>query len=104
MALLCFIFVLAGCGGGDPEPGARFDDEAQAEVGCLKHQPEAPGARYTDDGMKRTDEVLPMLRYYTANGKKAFCDGGKPTDVDKAWAELYVKLGADRGNVAPLLG
>jgi hypothetical protein len=100
--MLCFVFLLTGCSGA-PEPGARFDDESQAEVGCLKHQSEVPGARYTDDEMKRTDEVLPMLRYYTANGKKSFCDGKKATEVDKAWAELYVQLGADKGNVANLL-
>jgi hypothetical protein len=90
-----------------PDPGPRFDDEttggAVRELDCMKHQPRPPGTRYTDDTLKRTNETLALLRYYTANGGKPYCDGDGPTDVDRQWIDLYVRLGADRDNVAPLL-
>lgn len=94
---------VAACGVTAPEPGPRFDDEAGAERACMKHQPQAPGARYTDDTSRRTDETLALLRYYTANGAKPYCDGHGPTGVDRQWIDLYVSLGADRKNVAALL-
>ena len=86
------------------EPGPVFDDEGKADVTCLKHQTSAPGARYSDEGMRRSDEVLPLLRYYTAHGRKPFCDGAGTSRNDKAWADLYVRLGADRANVSTLVG
>jgi glutathione S-transferase len=70
--------------------------------------PEAPAGstrpRYTDATSRRTDETLALLRYYTANGGKKYCAGDDPTAVDRQWADLYVRLGADRKNVAALLG
>jgi hypothetical protein len=104
-ALLCG--VVAACGA-DPDPGPRFDDEttngAVRDLTCMKHQPQPPGARYTDDPARRTAETLGLLRYYTANGAKPYCDGQGPTDVDRQWVDVYVNLGADRKNVAALLG
>jgi hypothetical protein len=35
-----------------------------------------------------------MLRYYTANGAKAFCDGKPSTGTDRRWTDLYTALGA----------
>lgn len=101
-ALLSALFVSA-CTATAPDPGPRFDDEG-IEVSCMKHQPRPPGTRYTDDEQRRTGETLALLRYYTANGAKPYCDGEGPTEVDRRWAELYVRLGADRDNVAALLG
>jgi hypothetical protein len=90
-----------------PEPGPRFDDETTGgvvrELTCMKHQPQPPGARYTDGAQRRTGETLALLRYYTANGAKPYCDGNGPTDIDRQWAGIYVRLGADRKNVATLL-
>lgn len=91
-----------------PDPGRRFDDEttggAVRELTCMKHQPQPPGTRYTDDTTRRTGETLALLRYYTANGAKPYCDGHGPTDIDRQWVDIYVSLGADRKNVAALLG
>jgi 3',5'-cyclic AMP phosphodiesterase CpdA len=88
-------------------PGPRFDDETTSgivrDLSCMKHQPQAPGTRYTDDTTRRTGETLALLRYYTANGAKPYCDGHGPTGIDRQWADLYVNLGADRKNVAALL-
>jgi hypothetical protein len=90
-AVLLFAAVATACTATAPEPGPRFDDETTGgvvqELSCLKHQPQAPGPRYTDATSRRTD-----------------CAGDDPTEVDRQWADLYVRLGADRKNVAALLG
>jgi hypothetical protein len=98
------LLLLAGCTQGATAAGVKFDDEGLAEVACMKHQPAPPAADYTDEDGGPTPEVLPVLRYYTAHGKKAYCDGTGPNDADKAWAAVYVDLGADKANVAKLLG
>jgi hypothetical protein len=98
------LLVLAGCTQGATAAGVKFDDEGLADVACMKHQPAPPSANYTDEDGGPTAEVLPVLRYYTAHGKKAFCDGAGPNEADKAWAAVYVDLGADKTNVAKLLG
>jgi hypothetical protein len=99
--------VATACAETAPDPGPRFDDEttsgAASDLTCLKHQPQPPGTRYTDDTHRRTGETLALLRYYTANGAKPYCDGAGPTDIDRQWVDIYVRLGADRGNVTALL-
>jgi hypothetical protein len=89
------------------DPGPRFDDETMGgvvrELDCMKHQPQPPGTRYTDNRTRRTGETLALLRYYTANGAKPYCDGNGPTAIDRQWADIYVHLGANRENVATLL-
>jgi hypothetical protein len=94
----------AACSGIASDPGPRFDDETTGgtarDLTCMKHQPQRPGARYTDDTARRTDETLALLRYYTANGTKPYCDGHGPTDIDRQWVDIYVRLGADRKNIA----
>ncbi|HEY2764458.1 MAG TPA: hypothetical protein VGJ13_10675 [Pseudonocardiaceae bacterium] len=98
------LLVLAGCGSSSPEPGPVFDNEGGAAITCMKHQPASPGARYTDPAMKNTAEVLNgLLRYYTANGRKPYCDRAPATEIDKQWARLYVTEGAARSQVAPIL-
>ncbi|MGW4652518.1 hypothetical protein [Kitasatospora sp. NPDC004289] len=67
---------------------------------CLAHQPERPGPRYTSGQGAEPRAVLEMMRYYTANGTKPFCDGAAPTAEDRRWAELYVELGGDRRYVS----
>ena len=94
---------LSGCGSSAPEPGPVFDNEGAATISCMKHQTAPPGARYTDPAMKNTSEVFSLLRYYTANGSKPYCDGAPATDIDKQWAQLYVEQGADRSKVARIL-
>ncbi|WP_231104654.1 hypothetical protein [Haloechinothrix halophila] len=53
--------------------------------------------------MRRSEETMTLLRYYTSHGRKPYCDGAGPTDVDRAWARLYVELGADPSNLGARL-
>ncbi|MBE1467391.1 hypothetical protein [Kibdelosporangium phytohabitans] len=102
--LLCLL--LAACTAAPPpapDPGPLFDAQGQQPLTCMAHQPQPPGPRYTEPTQRRTDETLPLLRYYTAHAAKPYCDGNGPTDTDRAWARLYVELGADKTKVAPLL-
>ncbi|WP_439657585.1 hypothetical protein ACSHWB_35055 [Lentzea sp. HUAS TT2] len=101
--LLCCATVLTACTT-TADPGPVFDNENGADLTCLRHQSQPPGPRYTDESMRNTGETLSLLRYYTAHGRKPFCDNQSPTDADKQWAQLYVTLGADRTNVTALLG
>ena len=107
LIVLTTALLAVACSGG-PDPGPRFDDETVdghvRELTCMKHQELPPGARYTEPALRRTEDNLALLRYYTANGGKPYCDGDGPTDVDLRWVEVYVRLGADRENVAALLG
>ncbi|MGH4018399.1 MAG: hypothetical protein ACRDT0_03975 [Pseudonocardiaceae bacterium] len=95
--------VLIAATGCTDDGGPVFDDQGGQQISCMRHQAEPPGSRYTDPERRNTGELLAMLRYYTAHGTQPYCDGAAPTEVDRAWAELYVQLGADRSKVAPLL-
>jgi hypothetical protein len=101
--VVLYALLLAACGTSQAEPGPLFDDEGRTELTCLKHQAAPPGDRYSDEGMRNSAEVLNLLRYYTANGRKPYCDGAGASAEDKAWGELYVRLGADRTNVASMV-
>ncbi len=85
-------------------PGPVFNNEGEAEVTCMVHQTEEPGARYIDEQMRDTAEVLALMRYYTANGAKPFCDGASATAADTAWAQLYVDFGGSTEKVSSVLG
>jgi hypothetical protein len=98
-AFVLVALVLAGCASNTPDMGARFNDEAQQEVSCMQHQQSAPGDQYLKEDNWDTDVTLPLLRYYTTNGKKPYCDGQGPSDVDKQWLDIYRKLGADESNI-----
>jgi hypothetical protein len=95
---------MAGCGG--PEGGPVFDNEGGRPVECMAHQQEPPGSRYLDTQSPEFDtaDLFAVLRYYTANGTKPFCDGAPATDADRAWAELYVGQTGARERVSTVLG
>ncbi|MEU3769229.1 hypothetical protein AB0E55_29605 [Amycolatopsis keratiniphila] len=103
LSTLVFLAVVVACSEKAPDAGPRFDDETTdgvvTELTCMKHQPEAPGPRYTDDSLRRTDEALALLRYYTANGAKPYCDGNDVTGIDRQWIDVYLALGADEEKV-----
>jgi hypothetical protein len=93
---------LTGCGGGSA--AGRFDNQAgESPLRCLAHQKDKPGTDYTGREKAATGPVLAMLRYYTANGNKPYCDGKPPTEQDRAWARLFVDLGAEPERVQRIL-
>lgn len=97
-ALALALLAVAGCA---DDGGPVFNNEGGRQITCMQHQPQPPGTRYTERHL--TGEVFAVLRYYTANGAKPYCDGTGPTDADRAWAEFYLRQGAERANIAPIL-
>lgn len=75
-----------------------------AEVSCLEHQTDLPNAAYQGGSSAQAVPELTFLAYYTAAGRKPFCDGGSASDEDKAWAQLYVQLTTNAENVSTILG
>ncbi|MGW4698644.1 hypothetical protein ACWEO1_40485 [Kitasatospora cineracea] len=91
--------LLTGCGG---EPDGSFDAQpGTPSPTCLRHQEQQPGGQYTGGQHSDPRAVLEMMRFYTANGTKAFCDGEPPTDADRRWMELYTTLGGDASHLPP---
>ncbi len=89
--------LLAACGG---EPDGSFDAQpGTPSPSCIQHQSQDPGTKYTSGETSDPRSVLEMMRFYTANGTKAFCDGEPPTDTDRHWTDLYAKLGGDASHV-----
>ncbi|MEU3495291.1 hypothetical protein [Kitasatospora cineracea] len=92
--------LLTGCGGGKPD--GSFDAQpGTPSPTCLQHQQQEPGGKYTSGQQSDPRAVLEMMRFYTANGTKAYCDGEPPTDTDRRWTELYTTLGGDASHLPP---
>ncbi|MCY7344213.1 MAG: hypothetical protein LH603_20850 [Pseudonocardia sp.] len=98
---------VAGCSS-EPDLGPVFNNEGGQEVSCMAHQTEEPGLRYTDkatrDAQKDTVTILALMKYYTANGAKSYCDNEPADDVDRAWGQLYVDLGGTTEKASSVLG
>ncbi|MFJ1706579.1 hypothetical protein [Kitasatospora sp. NPDC088346] len=91
------VIVLSGCAG--PDTGSLDAQRATPSPTCLVHQTKQPGDHYTSGTGADTRSILEMMRYYTANGGKAYCDGKPPTTTDRRWTDLYTDLGGDPGHV-----
>ncbi|WP_195911344.1 hypothetical protein [Streptomyces kaniharaensis] len=92
-AALLGAVLLSGC---SHPSDAGFDAQsATPSPTCLVHQTRDPGNRYTAGNSAAPRAVLEMMRYYTANGTKAYCDGQPPTGTDRHWTGLYTTLGGD---------
>ncbi|MGW4698405.1 hypothetical protein ACWEO1_39245 [Kitasatospora cineracea] len=85
--------LLAGCAG--PTRGAPDIQRDTPSPSCLVHQTREPADRYTAGRDADTVAVLELMRYYTANGRAPYCDGKPPTAADRAWQQLYTRLGGD---------
>ncbi|PYC76264.1 hypothetical protein C7C46_22560 [Streptomyces tateyamensis] len=95
-ATLCGL--TAGCGSSDD---GSFDAQpATPSPTCLQHQQQAPGHRYTGGEESDPMSVLTMMRFYTANGTRAYCDGKPATATDRQWTQLYRTLGGDPTHLA----
>lgn len=80
---------------------AAFDAQGGGRVGCLAHQTHKPTAIFGPGTKQLTGAVLIVLRYYTANGTDRFCDGHRPTAIDREWTSIYLAMGAGRDHLAP---
>lgn len=99
VAVLFAALTLSGCGR-DASDGSLDAQPASPSPACLVHQTEEPGDQYTRDSGADTGSVLEMMRYYTANGTKPYCDGKGPTGTDRSWTDLYSRLGGARDHIA----
>ena len=99
-AVLLAVVVLAGCARPGPSDAARFNDQSGDDaVACLVHQRSQPDSAYEGGPRANTLLVLTMLHYYVANGNKPYCDGRPPGEMDRAWVNAYLRLGADPAHV-----
>jgi hypothetical protein len=99
-AVLLGVVVLAACARPGPSDAARFNNQSGSDdVACLLHQRYGPDAAYEGGPQANTLLVLTMLHYYVANGNKPYCDGRPPGELDRAWFDLYLRLGADPAHV-----
>ncbi|WP_331766224.1 hypothetical protein [Embleya sp. NBC_00896] len=90
--------------GGDRDSGQPPFVAAPQTVACQEHQAGRPGPEYTSEQDGDTAKIMGVLEHYTANGRKPFCDGKAPTATDRAWARLYIDLGADPAYLPTALG
>ena len=98
-AALLAVVVLSGCVHAAPGDAARFDNQSGDAVACLVHQRYRPDSAYEGGPRANTLLVLTMLHYYVANGNKPYCDGRPPGETDRAWLDVYLRLGADPAHV-----
>ena len=99
-AVLLAVVVLSGCARPGPSDAARFNDQSGSDaVACLAHQRYRPDSSYEGGPRANTLLVLTMLHYYVANGNKPYCDGRPPGEMDRAWLDVYLRLGADPAHV-----
>jgi len=99
-AALLAALVLSGCAHAAPNDAARFNNQSGDDaVACLVHQRSQPDSAYEGGPRANTLLVLTMLHYYVANGDKPYCDGRPPGGMDRAWLDVYLRLGADPAHV-----
>lgn len=105
-AAMAACLAVAGCshsGGRRATDTGDFNGQPRAAVQCLEHQTSPPGRDYTGGQHADTSRILFMLHYYVANGAKPYCDGKRPSSVDRDWARLYVRLGGQSDRVERIL-
>jgi len=81
---------------------ARGERRRPLQQPVRQRRPRLPGpptlrARCRLRGRSRANTllVLTMLHYYVANGNKPYCDGRPPSELDRTWFGVYLRLGAD---------
>lgn len=99
-ALLLALALVPFAAACDTARSGSFDAQsATPSPTCLQHQTGTPDRRYTGGVNADPTAVLDLMRFYTANGTKAYCDGKPPTDADRRWTTLYTTLGGDPAHV-----
>ncbi|WP_371791218.1 hypothetical protein OG285_15075 [Streptomyces sp. NBC_01471] len=98
LGALLAVLVLTGC---SSEHGGSLDAQSGTpSPSCLVHQKDEPASRYTAGTRSDPRSVLELMRYYTANGKRAYCDGKPPTRTDQQWVDLYSRLGGEPSHLS----
>ena len=92
--VLLAALLLVGCTVGGPQEGMFALPEADV-VDCQEHQEVVPSEAYAGDESSDTVAMLDLLRYWTANGDKPYCDGEPATETDQLWAETVDRLRGD---------
>ncbi|GAA1226644.1 hypothetical protein GCM10009665_16480 [Kitasatospora nipponensis] len=101
LVALALASLTTACGGSDDN--GRFDAQsATPSPTCQQHQSRQPGTQYTGKEKSDPTSVLEMMRYYTANGIKPYCDGKPATATDQQWTQLYLALGGDPTHIPRL--
>ena len=75
-----------------------------ATATCLLHQTDQPDRAFAGGAEAEPRSQLQFLAYYTAAGRLPFCDDGPTTEIDRAWARMYVDLTGNPANVSTVLG
>lgn len=98
----------AACSGASHQAHANanatgFNSQGHKTLSCMAHQRTAPAASDRPGPHEDPTAVLAVLRYYTANGNRPYCDGKPATDIDRLWISLYLAGGAAKTNVRQAL-
>ncbi|WP_067473479.1 hypothetical protein [Actinomadura hibisca] len=83
----------------DDDHGPFQPGTATAPQTCMEHQRHTPEESFASDSARN----LTLLRYYTANGNRPYCDRQAPTSADAQWARLHLKLGGNPESVRAIL-
>ncbi|MDF9816199.1 hypothetical protein [Streptomyces sp. SPB162] len=95
------LLAVVATGGCAPASGLLDAQDGTSSPTCRIHQTRGPADRYTAGAHADPRSVLQLMRYYTANGTKAYCDGKPPTDTDHLWTRLYTELGGSAAHLSP---
>lgn len=89
--------VVAACSGPTARSSSTFS--AAAGTACMEHQRKPPSS---NDHSSQQDVAtrLTVLRYYTAHGLQAYCDGRPASKDDLSWMRLFVAQGAEASLVS----
>lgn len=96
-ALLAACAVAGACSSPTTSSSSTFTSASGAA--CMDHQAKPPSG---NDRSSHQDVAarLTVLRYYTAHGLQAFCDGHPASKNDLAWMRLFVMQGAEASLVS----
>jgi hypothetical protein len=94
------LLAVAACGGkSTPTTHSTFNNESGHSISCMTHQAASPGNIDKPGVSDDPASVLAMLRYYTANGNKPYCDRKPATTIDRQWLDLYIAGGSSPTNI-----
>jgi hypothetical protein len=92
------------CGGSTAKATkSTFNAQTGRPLTCMAHQTAAPTPLDRPGAHEDPASVLAVLRYYTANGNKPYCDHRPASSIDRTWIALYLAGGAQKSHVRQAL-